>query len=125
MLLHCFIESCRVRRKQIQAAGGQAASTKVWILGRRTEYQEGLVLNTLYLMLRLPSTFGLKMGSWSFVDFKHHKPETSPNGDSHQLLKMAAWLGKLKYISVLLPELESREITRGKAGKAPEASESY
>lgn len=85
MPLHCFKESYKVRRSRYKQLEVNQQALKYGSWGRRTEYWEGLLLNTLYLTLHLPSTFGLK---WALADFKHHKPETSPNGDSPQLLKM-------------------------------------
>lgn len=60
MLLHCFTESCKVRRSRVRQLEVSQQALKYGSWRRRTEYRERLLPNTLYLTLRLPSTFGRK-----------------------------------------------------------------
>lgn len=60
MLLHCFTESCKVRRSRYRQLEVSQQALKYGSWRRRTEDRECLLPNTLYLKLCLPSTFGLK-----------------------------------------------------------------
>lgn len=60
MLLHCFTESCKVRRSRYRQLEVSQQALKYGSWSRRTEDRECLLPNTRYLTLCLPSTFGLK-----------------------------------------------------------------